>query len=107
MPSTVPQCQCVVEPDRQIDDPTGATAEPRTGRSGTVPQPSTTPTVHQPPPMRMNEKSLPGNDDAAKLPIHEPSQPFTDAPAPPQCPALTKPPCTEKPIEQRTLLLMM
>lgn len=102
VPSSVPQCQPVVVPERQTEDPVGASAEPRTRAFETVPGPDD----------RLRPPAVPGADPrvavlgergAWKVPITVPSQPDTVAPAEPQWPAVTDPPWTEKPREQRAL----
>src|ERR671920_469810 len=97
----------VVEPDRQIAAPTGASVLPATGSR--LPWKSLTTgcgvklALVSTKPM----SALPGNTDARVTPCATPFGALVRDPAGPQWPAVTKPPTTEKPIEQRALPLMM
>src|SRR6478752_7513876 len=105
----VPQCQPVVEPDRQTEAPSMATLEPATVTvpplpfftSGLGVQSAFTAT---------QAKSLPGKVDPWKTPWAARLTPVVVAPALPQWPALTNPfwvpRVTENPIEQRLELPM-
>src|SRR5690349_15046317 len=101
-----PQWVPVVEPLRHTDAPTGASCEPATG---TVPplKSLTTGCGVQLPLTATTPKSLsPGNDDAVNWPWACWLNPVVVPPTCPQCPAVTKPVVTEKPIEQRARLSM-
>ncbi|PSK64749.1 hypothetical protein B0E53_03319 [Micromonospora sp. MH33] len=100
-----PQRVPVVEPERHTEAPTGASLEPFTG---TVPplKSFTTPCGVHWPLTSTTAQSSPGNEEAAKVPWATRFAPVVRSPGRPQCPAVTKPPTTEKPTEQRPALLM-
>ncbi len=65
---TWPQCQPVVEPERQIDEPTGATLEPETTRAEPLYM-STHGRSVSPEPVRTKASVVAGNDEPAKVPL--------------------------------------
>src|SRR4051812_3119648 len=101
-----PQCVPVVDPLRHTEAPTGASAEPATVMVPPL-KSLTTGCGVQSPFTSTNEKSpLPGKVDCRNVPCACWLKPVVVLPGWPQCPALTKPPSTEKPIEQRARLSM-
>src|SRR6478609_14303 len=82
---------------------TGRAPRPPLPQPAASPAPLRNPEPGDGPPRKPPTESLPGNDEPWNWPISDRSQPWTGWPAPPQWPAVMKPPCTEKPMEQRTL----
>src|SRR3954466_1734221 len=100
-----PQCVPVVEPLRQIAAPIGASSEPATGT--TPVDVATTGCGVQSPFTSTKPKSpVPGKTDAFTVPWAASLNPVVVLPGAPQCPAVMKPPSTEKPTEQRNWLSM-
>src|SRR5688572_14272639 len=95
-----PQRVPVVEPVRQIDAPTGASVEPATGTTPWLVVATVAVGVHWLL-VATKPQSSPGNDDACTVPWATRFEPAVVSPTAPQCPAVTNPPCTEKPTEQR------
>ncbi len=102
----VPQCQPVVEPDRQTEAPTCCSTEPVTAPDALF----TYGVAVQLLLVATQDMSLPGKTEAWKLPCAARLAPVVLDPARPQWPALTKPWVVPrvigKPIEHRLLLSM-
>ena len=100
----VPQCQPVVEPDRQIAAPTSASTEPATCTS-LVPSPLTAGVAVHSLSTLTQDMSLPGKTEASTVPWSTSLKPVVLPPGFPQCPAPANPCCpplvTENPTEQR------
>src|SRR5690606_9429385 len=104
-----PQCQPVVEPERQTEEPTGAWVEPVTWTFW-PPAPFTYGVAVQLLLVATQAMSRPGETEPWKVPWATRLWPLVAAPARPQWPAVAWP-CwvplvTGKPMEQRPLLLM-
>src|SRR4029450_9954708 len=101
-----PQCVPVVEPLRHTVAPTGASCDPATGASPPLKSLTTGRGVQSPLTSTTPKSPLPGNTESVTVPCATWLNPAVVAPTPPQCPAVTKPPSTEKPMEQRNWLSM-
>src|SRR5690242_2686459 len=96
---SVPHRQPVVLPERQMDAPMPAWLEPWTRTLPLLWLYTQGCGVHEPL-VPTHPMSLPGQTEPRTLPMDCQLKPSAGVPAPPQCPAVTKPPTTEKPTEQ-------
>src|SRR4051794_11614587 len=99
----VPHRVPVVEPDRQIAAPTGASVLPATGSSLPSKSLTTARGVQSPLTSTKPLSASPGKTEARTVPWACWLKPDVLSPTVPQRPAVTKPPSTEKPIEQRAV----
>ncbi len=99
----VPQNVPVVEPERHTAAPTGASVLPATGSSLPLKSLTTGRGVQSPLTSTKPMSASPGKTEAFTTPCASLLKPVVVVPGVPQWPAVTKPPSTEKPIEQRAV----